>query len=337
MTNDRPIEPQKAEHQESYATENQRPTPPPFRAELEIPQSVIEKCCSENQKNSIQERKRFRVDVATLIVIILYTTFAGYQSFKMQEATEATKKSADAAEAAAKISKNSFDFNKDALLIEIQKQTRAFQDSADSMKETVKQGNAALNDNIKNFRVEHRAWVGTMQAVTAAYMEGGKNRYVKEGQPAKCGVILINSGRTPARKLRGVVSLLTLQAGEELTPKFEIDNTTIPHSNVVMQPGTQLMLLPSLNTLNIKLPGILVETSDASMAGTGDASVSVKEKPYSKADIDDLASGKKVLYMFGLITYEDIFNQSHWTKFCMYLSTDLSTFTGCPQYNETDN
>jgi len=313
MTNDRQIEPQKTEHQESNATENQRPTPPPFRAEL--------------------ERKRFRIDVATLIVIIFYTTFAGYQSFKMHEATEATKKSADAAEVAAKISKNMFDFNKDALLVEIQKQTRAFQDSADSMKETVKQGNAALNDTIKNFRVEHRAWVGTMQAVTAAYMEGGKNRYVKEGQPAKCGVIIINSGKTPARKLRGVVSLLTLKAGEELNPKFEIDNTTIPHSNVVMQPGTQLMLLSSLNSLSIKLPGILVETSDASMVGTGDESV----KPFSKADIDDLANGKKVLYMFGLITYDDIFNQSHWTKFCMYLSADLSTFTGCSKYNETDN
>jgi hypothetical protein len=313
MTNDRQIEPQKTEHQESNATENQRTTPPPFRAEL--------------------ERKRFRIDVATLIVIIFYTTFAGYQSFKMHEATEATKKSADAAEVAAKISKDSFDFNKDALLVEIQKQTRAFQDSADSMKETVKQGNAALNDTIKNFRVEHRAWVGTMQAVTAAYMEGGKNRYVKEGQPAKCGVIIINSGKTPARKLRGVVSLLTLKAGEELNPKFEIDNTTIPHSNVVMQPGTQLMLLSSLNSLYVKLPGILVETSDDSMVSMGDVSV----KPFSKADIDDLANGKKVLYMFGLITYDDIFNQSHWTKFCMYLSADLSTFTGCSKYNETDN
>ena len=314
MTNDRQIEPQKTEHQESNATENQRPTPPPFRAEL--------------------ERKRFRIDVATLIVIIFYTTFAGYQSFKMHEATEATKKSADAAEVAAKISKNMFDFNKDALLVEIQKQTRAFQDSADSMKETVKQGNAALNDTIKNFRVENRAWVGTMQAVTAAYMEGGKNRYVKEGQPPKCGVLIINSGKTPARKLRGVVSLLTLKAGEELTPKFEIDNnTTIPHSNLVMQPGTQLMLLSSLNSLYVKLPGILVETSDDSMVSMGDVSV----KPFSKADIDDLADGKKVLYMFGLITYEDIFNQSHWTKFCMYLSADLSTFTGCSKYNETDN
>jgi hypothetical protein len=314
MTSDRQREPQKTEHQESKATENQRPTPPPIRAEL--------------------ERKRFRIDVATLIVIIFYTTFAGYQSFKMREATEATKKSADAAEVAAKISKDMFDFNKDALHVEIQKQTRAMQDSADSMKETVKQGNAALNDTIKNFRVEHRAWVGTMQAVTAAYMEGGKNRYVKEGQPPKCGVIIINSGKTPARKLRGVVSLITLKAGEELTPKFEIDNNTaIPHSNLVMQPGTQLMLLSSLNSLYVKLPGVLVETSDDSMVSTGDVSV----KPFSKADIDDLAAGKKVLYMFGLITYEDIFNQSHWTKFCMYLSADLSTFTGCSKYNETDN
>ena len=313
MTNDRQIEPQKTEHQESNATENQRQPAPPFRAEL--------------------ERKRFRIDVATLIVIIFYTTFAGYQSFKMREATEATKKSADAAEVAAKISKDMFDFNKDALLVEIQKQTRAFQDSAASMKETVKQGNAALNDTIKNFRVEHRAWVGTMQAVGAVYMEGGKNRYVKAGQPPKCGVLIINSGKTPARKLRGVVSLLTLKDGEELTPKFEIDkDSAIPHSNLVMQPGTQLMLLSSLNSLYVKLPDVLVETSDDSMVSTGDVSV----KPFSKADIDDLANGKKVLYMFGFITYEDIFNQSHWTKFCMYLSADLATFTGCSKYNETD-
>jgi len=277
MTNDPEIDPQKSEHQENASTTEHQDGPPKQfpGAELKIPQTIIDEYRTNQHEQQRKDRKTFGVAVATLIVIFFYTTIAGYQGFKMRQATEAAKESANAATKAAKAAEDTFTLNKDSLLAEVQKQTKAMQDSADSMKETVKQGNNALNDTIKNFRLEQRAWVGPIQAISAPYIEGEKKSYVKEGKPVKCGVIIINSGKTPARKLRSVVSLLTLKAGEELTPKFEIDNTTLPHSNVVMQPGTQLLLLPSLNSLHVKFPRILIEATDVSMVGTADVSVSM--------------------------------------------------------------
>ena len=319
---------------DSSEPESQQPQPG-FRSEPKIPHTIIDNCDTDQQKKEKRERDRFRVEVATLIIIFFYTSITGYQGYKMRQATNAAAIGASAAQSAATTAKNTFDFNKDSVLTEIKKQTKAMQDSADSMEKTVKQGNAALNDTVKNFRMEQRAWVGPTHALTDAYIEEGKKSCVKEGQPAKCGIIIINSGKTPARKLRGVVSLLTLKAAEKLVPSFDIDNATLPHSNVVMQPGTQLLLLPTINSLQIKLPRFLIEPTDVKVVGN--AEVSVKEMLFSKDDISDLASGKKILYMFGLITYEDIFKQSHWTKFCMYLSPDLTTFTGCSKYNETDD
>jgi len=47
-------------------------------------------------------------------------------------------------------------------------------------------------------------------------------------------------------------------------------------------------------------------------------------------------SGKNILYMYGSITYEDVFGVKHHTTVCMYLLPDLSAFTDCETYTEVD-
>lgn len=174
------------------------------------------------------------------------------------------------------------------------------------MTETLKQSKAALDATIDNFRLEQRAWVGPTQAFPAEYLNGNKKVYVEEGQQIKGGVFITNSGRTPARNLNTLISLISLKADAKLDPKYMVDATTQP-SNTVMQPGMTFSLRP------LPIKGIV-----------------------SKADIDDLASGRYIIYMFGLITYEDIFGHPHSTKFCMYVTPDFTTFRGCSAYNEAD-
>jgi hypothetical protein len=59
-------------------------------------------------------------------------------------------------------------------------------------------------------------------------------------------------------------------------------------------------------------------------------------KPLSKIDIDNLASGKRIIYLVGIATYEDVFGRPHSTKFCMYLATDLIQLKPYETGNEAD-
>jgi hypothetical protein len=200
---------------------------------------------------------------------------------------------------------------------------------------SIRQNEATLRTATEKSRLEQRAWVGPIQLIAPEYLAENKKVYVKDGDVVKAGVIIGNSGKTPARKLHVNVQMIILKAGEKLVPKFSnVDIATLPHSNAALQPGAQFLILPSITSFNFKPPRIQLKPEIKIIS---EAEVSVKDKLFTKTDIDDLASGKNILYMFGLITYEDIFKQPHWTKFCMYLSTDLTAFTGCSKYNETDD
>jgi hypothetical protein len=56
----------------------------------------------------------------------------------------------------------------------------------------------------------------------------------------------------------------------------------------------------------------------------------------SKADIDDLINGRYIVYLSGTITYEDVFEKPHETRFCLYLQPDLAAFSACSTNNEAN-
>ncbi len=173
------------------------------------------------------------------------------------------------------------------------------------MTETLNQSRAALDATIENFRLDQRAWVGPIHVILPEYVANGKQVYIKEGQPMKIGVFVANSGKTPALKVKNNFATRFLKAGDEFDPNDHIKKPSIQASSV-LQPGMNFSLKP--------LP----------------------EGNSSKSDVDDLTSGRYILYMFGLITYEDIFGRPHTSKFCLSLSPDLQTFTSCSIYNEAD-
>jgi hypothetical protein len=57
----------------------------------------------------------------------------------------------------------------------------------------------------------------------------------------------------------------------------------------------------------------------------------------TKEDIDNIASGKIIYYLYGQITYADIFRNAHETTFCMYLKRDMTEFEHCDTYNDANS
>ena len=176
--------------------------------------------------------------------------------------------------------------------------------------ESAKQAKDALDATIENFRLEQRAWVGAVHAIPPEYKEGGKNVYVKDGQPMKTGVKIVNSGKTPALNVRTIVSMFYWKSSDEFVPTFKkVINIGDGPSTSVLQPNA---------TAVIKARSI------------------PEEGGINKADIANIANAQQILYIAGKITYEDIFKRPHSTLFCMYLDPSLTVFNNCNGHNEAN-
>lgn len=311
MADDPKIEPQKTEDTEHTSPNNLQNTPPKqiTRIEPEIPPTEIDEHHTKEDEQNRRDRKRFRIEVATLIVIFIYTTIAGYQGYKMRQATEAAKESARAATKASKTAEDTFNLNKDSLLAEVQKQTKAMDDSNNSMKETVKQSKAALDATVDNFRMDQRAWVGPTSIDPPEYAEGEKKVYVKEGQQIKATIKIINSGKTPALNVHNTYAFRSSSGRPRGDPFITFKKSDIFESTTVIQPGMVIYLNPP------PFP---------------------PEGVVTKNHINDITSEKVTIYIIGIITYDDIFKRHHFSKFCMRLKPDLTTFLTCAAHNETD-
>jgi hypothetical protein len=173
----------------------------------------------------------------------------------------------------------------------------------DQAKRLADTSKTALDATVENFRLEQRAWVGPILVLPPEYTEGNKRLYVKEAQPIKCGIEITNSGKTPAKNVQYSIIVQALKP-----PKVPILKESTGRRDItVLQPNM---------TLKISYPPI-----------TG----------VTKSDIAALSRGQDVLYMYGIIRYDDVFKKTHWTTFCVYLAPDLATFSSCPYYNDTDD
>ena len=183
-----------------------------------------------------------------------------------------------------------------------------------TMEQTLEQSEKVLNSTIENFRLEQRAWVGPKEVLPSIYVNKGKMVYVKEGQQVNCGVLIANSGKTPALKVNMILSLKFREPDVNFVPEHNIDATT--HiSTGVLQPGMAMSYSASFVDLPT-LKGLI--------------------NPASKRLINALTNEQLRLYMFGSLNYEDIFGFPHSTEFCLFLSPDLTTFTAYKTHNEAD-
>jgi hypothetical protein len=172
------------------------------------------------------------------------------------------------------------------------------------MEKTLEQSKEALDSTIEIARRDQRAWVGTIEVIPAWRDASNNPIYIKEGSPARFGVTIINSGKSPALKVRCKTKFTTLAADVKFSPNYEKFQR---QSIGVIQPQGRF-ILPTAPSLG----------------------------PITAADIDIFKNSKGILYLFGEITYEDIFKIPHWTTFCMFLAPTLDNFVVHGTYNDAN-
>jgi len=195
-------------------------------------------------------------------------------------------------------------------LKEMSRSTRAAQDAARAAENSAAHSKQSLDAAIEQNRLDQRAWIG-IEDVKAPDA-------ISAGPPIVFAVNIKNSGKTPALNLKMFTIIGRAYPPDELNDlDFQAADTG---SNYAHAPGTMM-------------PGtfahVLVQT----------------EHPMTETRVADIRSGKEVIYIWGTIRYEDIFQHQHATKFCVVgserlINTEKGTFTldfsECTRHNDAD-
>lgn len=174
-----------------------------------------------------------------------------------------------------------------------------------TLQATIAQAKEAMNASLANAQNDQRAWVGPIEVVGANFRDDNNTPvFLKEGERFPVlGVWITNSGRSIARAFRSIV-----KADLRRTP-FVADYGApkAAGSISVIQPGARAMI----------------------KCGTWDYKISAR-------DIEEIRNGTVRLYLFGEMTYDDIWNRPHFTRFCVYLDTTMTAFLNCDTYNDAN-
>jgi hypothetical protein len=173
---------------------------------------------------------------------------------------------------------------------------------ATAMENSVKEAGKSLDATIDNFHLDQRAWIGPNEMLPPPFMDGTRRVYMKEGEQVQWGVIITNTGKTPAKNVTQRTSYRSLPATAEFTVRYP---GAAQHVGVI-EPNAKVWAMPP--------------TTERLM----------------KTQVESYTTGVNKLYFYGTISYEDIFSKEHHTTFCFYLVKDLSGFTNCEIYNEAD-
>jgi hypothetical protein len=167
----------------------------------------------------------------------------------------------------------------------------------------------SLQATISSLEQDQRAWVGPVGALPPQFTENGQHVYIKVGEKLAFGFELSNTGKTPARNLTSIMSAHAYRAGERFVPDYKF------YSGRPKEPGT----------VGVLFPGVRMDVlSD------------VNGPSANKPDTDLLLKGERIFYIYGKVTYTDVFGKSHQTTFCNYVRKDLTALISCETYNNAD-
>jgi hypothetical protein len=165
-----------------------------------------------------------------------------------------------------------------------------------------RQSRAALSASIDQNRWDQRAWVGVVDVIPP-WLENGKRVYIKVAETGDIVLVISNSGRTPARKMK--INAATAEGPKGKTFRAEYRDDGIDVSSLsTLFPAAQF---------NVRL-----STKGAI--------------PYYSL----IKSGDYVFYIFGEITYDDVFNRRHSTTFCFFTNADVDAANACDTYNDAN-
>ncbi len=182
----------------------------------------------------------------------------------------------------------------------IAEQTKVAADAATvSAKAAQDSADAAKESNritLQTTRNDQRAWVGVSRFL-------GKE--IKPGVEMRFGVRISNFGRTPARSVRTQTSWSALPRSTPFTPVYPPRKRS--------QQASASVVMPTFEGEVLAPPVIFTESQ-----------------------VKALESQLSYFYVYGRITYDDVFGHPHFTTWCFYVAHDSPTMTACETYNDAD-
>ncbi|HKV92989.1 MAG TPA: hypothetical protein VJW20_10610 [Candidatus Angelobacter sp.] len=159
------------------------------------------------------------------------------------------------------------------------------------------QNEKSFNATVEQFRLDQRAWLGPNIIALV-------NPPIEANKEIQIGVNYTNSGKTPALDVGGFTGRTFVVSSARLDfSKFHPKEKMLKNT---MFPGSSGHFLATINGL-------------------------------PKPVFDDLIAGNSRIYVYGMISYRDIFKREHWTHFCSWYSPEAKGFMSCDTFNEVDS
>lgn len=177
--------------------------------------------------------------------------------------------------------------------------------STDAAERAAIAAKSAADTATQSMRLEQRAWVGPAEVAPAAYDENGHKVYIKVGEKPRFSFMLSNSGKTPALNLTFKITNHFYRSTETFVPYYE-------------EPKTN-------TTVGTLFPGVRMKLDTLETPGVAE-----------RAQVSALSKGEYIDYIYGEVSYEDVFGQPHKTSFCTYVDKTLTQLFSCATYNHAD-
>jgi len=181
-----------------------------------------------------------------------------------------------------------------------------------------------MGGQLKVMRNDQRAWL-VQQDVRDTGTDAPEDHSAADsiigGNPVRFRLHVINGGKTPASKITVHIFILILPASEE--PPLDWVDHISEHPHQELQSG-------------MLFPGMTINPFVARVNNGGNPVVATEDEAAAVRD------GRAYVIAFGTIAYDDVFNESHITKFCGWdaekpgFETAQFNVKKCAQFNEGD-
>jgi uncharacterized repeat protein (TIGR01451 family) len=174
-----------------------------------------------------------------------------------------------------------------------------------------------INRQLDAMRKDQRAWLEFQTTPDKPGMDLA-NITITSGQPVTYPVRVVNIGKTPARNIIMKIYVDIVDASREPPlDRAENGGSSYPHG---------------LLTAGIIFPNADFKQPVARPAKDGSLLLA------TESEVSAIKDARAYLAVYGVITYDDVFNAHHWTKFCSWQSAGGTFHTyQCTQYNNVDN
>jgi hypothetical protein len=145
--------------------------------------------------------------------------------------------------------------------------------------------------------LDQRAWMGI------AWISGKS----EVGKQLTITVSFKNTGRTPAKKVR--IRSVAEGIPKNEFPNFAKEKTVVQESKGIAFPQAEIFATLPLS----------------------------KYKNLEENTLKAIMNADTIIYVYGILEYDDIFKRHHWITFCYYLRPNESRYGAYKEHNDTDD